>query len=267
MTNLLPLIADLEAEQSALDDLVAPLDDATFDLPTPAPCWRIREQIAHLAAFDVIGELAVADPAGFTVQREAADREPEAYGVNVIEPLVAMDPQDLLRTWREGRDQLLTTLRQADPRARVPWYGPAMSVASMVTARLMETWAHGQDVVDALGRTPVGSDRLRHVAYIGYRARPFSYAVRERDLPPTDVRLDLTSPSGESWTFGDEALADVVQGPALDFCLVITRRRHPDDTCLVATGVAAQEWLGIGQAYAGEPGVGRAPGQFPHLTN
>ena len=32
---------------------------------------------------------------------------------------------------------------------------------------------------------------------------------------------------------------------------MLTRRRHPADTALVAIGDAAREWLSIGQAYAG----------------
>jgi len=145
----------------------------------------------------------------------------------------------------------------------VPWYGPPMSAASKITARLMETWAHGQDVADALGRTRVATDRLRHVAHIGVGARPFSYAINGRELPADPVRVELIGPSGDQWTWGDPDAANVVRGSALDFCLVITQRRHRDDTDVVAEGPLADEWLAIGQAFAGPPGTGRQPGQFP----
>jgi uncharacterized protein (TIGR03084 family) len=157
---------------------------------------------------------------------------------------------------------LLEALRPLDPKARLPWYGPSMGATSFATARLMETWAHGQDVVDALGLTRPATARLRHVAHIGVRARPFAYATRARDLPAVDVRVELTAPDGDVWTWGEAAVADRIVGPALDFCLVVTQRRHPDDTALVATGAAATEWLAIAQAFAGPPGPGRAPGQF-----
>jgi len=56
--------------------------------------------------------------------------------------------------------------------------------------------------------------------------------------------------------------ADRVTGTALDFCLVVTQRRHPADTGLVASGPAAEGWIAIAQAFAGPPGPGRTPGQF-----
>ncbi|MCU1374583.1 MAG: hypothetical protein JWO68_1869, partial [Actinomycetia bacterium] len=121
---------------------------------------------------------------------------------------------------------------------------------------------HGQDVVDALGVTRAPTDRLRHVAFLGSRAVPNSYAAQGRTAPPVAVRIELVGPAGDTWTFGPGDATDVVRGPALDFCLVTTQRRHVADTALVAEGAVAAEWLGIAQAFAGPPGAGREPGQF-----
>jgi uncharacterized protein (TIGR03084 family) len=145
-----------------------------------------------------------------------------------------------------------------DPSARLPWYGPPMSVKSFVTARLMETWAHGQDIVDAVGADRPATDRLRHIAFIGVRARPFSYVNRGLDVPDGDVRVELTAPGGDTWTFG-ESSTDVVRGSALGFALAVTQRRHRDDTDLVIEGPLAQEWMAIAQAFAGPPTDGRPP--------
>jgi uncharacterized protein (TIGR03084 family) len=142
---------------------------------------------------------------------------------------------------------------------RIPWYGPPMSAASFATARLMETWAHGQDVADALGVERAPTDRLRHVAFLGVRALPNSYRVRDLTVPDAPVRVELVAPSGGMWVWGDEGAADVVLGPALDFCLVVTQRRHVDDTALVASGPVATEWLRLAQAFAGPAGPGRPP--------
>ena len=73
-----------------------------------------------------------------------------------------------------------------------------MSAVSFATARLMETWAHGQDVVDALGAHREPTDRLRHVAHIGVRARPFSYVTNGREMPEGEVRVELRSPVGRA---------------------------------------------------------------------
>jgi uncharacterized protein (TIGR03084 family) len=168
----------------------------------------------------------------------------------------------VLGWWRGARGAMLAALAGLDPRNRLPWYGPDMSALSFATARLMETWAHGQDVADVLGVRRPATDRLRHIAHIGVLARPFSYTNRGREVPARPVRVELTGPSGEVWTWGDPAAADLIRGSAEDFCLVVTRRRHPADTDLRAEGPLAAEWIAIAQAFAGPPGPGRAPGQF-----
>jgi uncharacterized protein (TIGR03084 family) len=135
-----------------------------------------------------------------------------------------------------------------------------MSAASMVTARLMETWAHGLDVTDALRSPPSVSGRLRHVAHIGVRTRDFAF--RQHGLPPPDgeFRVELTAPDGDgTWTWGPEDAAQRITGPALDFCLRVTQRRHRDDLALEAVGADADRWLDLAQAFAGPPGPGRLP--------
>ena len=137
-----------------------------------------------------------------------------------------------------------------------------MSAASSLTARIMETWAHGQDVADALGRSRTPTPALRHVAHLGVRALPNSYRARRLAAPEVDVYVALDGLHGEPWVWGPETAANRVEGPALDFCLVVTQRRHVDDTALVTHGDVAHEWMRIAQAFAGPPGAGRRPGQF-----
>jgi uncharacterized protein (TIGR03084 family) len=132
-----------------------------------------------------------------------------------------------------------------------------MSPASSVTARLMETWAHGQDIADALGVEVVPTGRLRHVADLGIRAMPYSYVVNRLAGPTETIRVELTAPDGARWSWGPADAANSVTGEALDFCRVVTQRRHPDDTGLVVTGPVAQQWISIAQAFAGPAGPGR----------
>jgi uncharacterized protein (TIGR03084 family) len=75
-----------------------------------------------------------------------------------------------------------------------------------------------------------------------------------RDTP---IRVELTGPDDSLWTWGPPDAADRVTGPALDFCLLVTQRRHRDDLALVIEGPAATEWMAIAQAFAGEAGPGR----------
>ncbi len=262
-SEMAPLCADLAAEHAALDALVADLAEAQWSTPTPAAGWSVRDQISHLWFFDQRAVMAMEDPAAFAddIHYVLANGGTEAS----IAPGRAMSGEPLLAAWRADRERLLGVAGSIDPAARVPWYGPPMAARSFITARLMETWAHGQDVADALGvqRAPTG--RLRHVAHIGVRARPFSYLVNGKRLPDAPVYVELTAPDGTTWQWGDPC-ADRVTGTALDFCLVVTQRRHVADTGLRAEGDAAQEWIGIAQAFAGEAGGGRAPGQFGRVT-
>jgi uncharacterized protein (TIGR03084 family) len=253
------LVDDLAAESADLDSRVAPLDDDAWRTPTPAAGWDVRDTINHLRSFDRDALLAVTDPDGFAALLAGLGEEAGQYVERLTVEGRATAPAEVLAGWRAGREALARALRAVDPGVRVPWFGPPMSPASFVTARLMETWAHGQDVVDALGQDRPATARLRSVAEIGVRARPFSYAVHGLALPDRPVRVELTGPDGEHWSWGPEDADDVVRGTALDFCLLVTRRRHRDDLDLHVTGPAAEEWTGIAQAFAGPPGAGRQP--------
>jgi uncharacterized protein (TIGR03084 family) len=251
---------DLNAEHAELDAVVATLDEAQWSCATPADGWTVRDQISHLWFFDQRALLALTDADAF-----AADTRQllEAGGTSAsIEPGRALTGSQLLEEWRGDRARLVAVARSVDPSTRVPWYGPAMAARSFITARLMETWAHGQDVFDALGLVRAPTARLRHVAHIGVRARPFSYLINGKDVPEASVQVVLDAPDGSTWEWGD-ASPDRVSGTALDFCLVVTQRRHRADTALHVVGDAATEWIAIAQAFAGEPGGGRVAGQFP----
>ena len=260
MIDLDALRADLADEHEELDAVVSGLDPSTWDTPTPAPGWSIRDQISHLAFFDEQAHLAVTDREAFTASL-AGITDVDSF---VNDPLVrtrALPPTEVLEWWRTARRSMLEAFGAADPGERVPWFGPPMSLGSFISARLMETWAHGQDVVDALGKERAPSSRLRHIAHLGVRARPNSYAANGKTAPEEQIRVELQAPDGETWRW-NEAASDNVVGPALDFCLVVTQRRHIDDTDLVVEGDLAHEWMSIAQVFAGPPGAGREPGQF-----
>jgi uncharacterized protein (TIGR03084 family) len=252
------LAADLAAETQEFTRRLDALGEPAWRTPTPAPGWTVADQVSHLAYFDEAAVRAATDAAAF----DAQDRARLTGADDVARRYRGYSPVRL-RDWFAGaRRSLVAVYADLDPRARVPWFGPSMSAASMLTARLMETWAHGQDIADALGAERQPTDRLRHVAHIGVAARPFSFANRGRPVPQEPVRVELTAPGGAVWAWGPAGATDRVTGTALDFCLVVTQRRHRADTGLVASGPAAEGWIAIAQAFAGPPGPGRTPGQF-----
>jgi len=260
--SLPDLCADLRAEHEDLDGLVATLPDDGWKRPTPAEGWSIRDQIGHLAFFDDAARTALVDPQAFDAHLEEFRTDPVAAMERTVASGRELSVDDLLEWWRRAREELLAALDGLDPDTRIPWYGPPMGARSFVSARLMETWAHGQDVVDALGARRPATHRLRHIAEIGMRTRGWSYIVRGMEPPEADIRVELAAPGGETWEWGDPAAENRVRGDALDFCLVVIQRRHVDDTALEVSGPLAEEWMSIAQAFAGGPGEGRKAGEF-----
>ncbi len=245
------MIADLASEQDSLDLVVADLDEATWQLATDSPGWTIADQISHLQFFDERAALAMNDPAAFGVDRQhLISSAPRDLSVELGRQVSA---GELLDAWRQSRRALIEAALKVDPTLRVPWYGPSMAVKSFLTARLMECWAHGQDVAEAVGVQRSPSVRLKHVAHIGVGARAFSLLINQLPEDSRSIRVELTAPGGELWTWGDETSDQRVLGDALDFCLVVTQRRALSESHLTVVGDSATTWMRIAQAFAGAP--------------
>jgi uncharacterized protein (TIGR03084 family) len=257
--SIAELLGDLDAETAVFDGWIAALADDQWARPTPAEGWTIADQVSHLAYFDDAAVQSATDPDAFRDGLDAVVADVDGFTARIAAENRAKSPDELRAWFARARSELATTYATIDPRARLPWYGPDMSAASMVTARIMETWAHGQDVADAVHLAHPATAAVRHVAFLGVRTRDFSYVARGLDPPGVDVHVELAGPHGEVWSFGAAGAPDTVRGPAVDFCLVVTQRRHVDDTALAVRGPHATQWMAIAQAYAGPPGIGRAP--------
>lgn len=252
-----PIIEDLRAESAELDDLVGDLDAAGWARSTPAPGWTVAHQIGHLLWTDRAALTAITDEPGFAVLLDAAGDNPLGFVDDAAEELAALEPALLLAQWRSTRDALHAALREVPAGRKLPWFGPPMSAASMATARLMETWAHGLDVADALGTHRPATARLRAIAHLGVRTRDFAFTVHALPVPAEEFRVELTAPDGGLWTWGPDHAAQRVRGSALDFCYLVTQRRPRAALALAADGPDARRWLEIAQAFAGPPGPGR----------
>ena len=243
---------DLAAEHSALDTIVSALDDVAWQVATPAEGWDIKDTIAHLVQADVAASMAVLEPERFIEARAAM------LAIGSLDGFFSAEGRsgaDVLASWRTERTKMVDAFRSRGPKDRIPWFGPDMSTRSFATARLMETWSHGRDVADTVGAPWEPTDRIKHVCHIGVTTRGWSYMNRGQPIPEGDVRVELTSPSGETWEWGAVDATDRITGSAEDFCLVVTQRRQPGSTALIADGPLAEEWLSIAQAFAGPPTV------------
>ncbi len=249
--------ADLLDEQAELDSIVSTLTEEQWRTPTASDRWTVADQIGHLAYFDRTASWAIVDEDRFrdslaalapALSGEATDEEIDDLSLGEFR---SVSGAELLTMWRTRRRELAEASDGLTDDQRVIWYGPSMSAKSFLTARLMECWAHGQHVVDALGIERHPTDRLAHIAQLGFITRGWTYANRGLDAPAVPVRVELGSPSGAVWAFGPEDAADSVIGDALDFCLVVTQCRHVDATGLTVTGDAAPDRMLKAQAFAG----------------
>jgi uncharacterized protein (TIGR03084 family) len=263
MSALNAVLADLHAESDDLDQRVAALSTEEWGTLTPAPGWTISHQIAHLAWTDEVSLLGIVDPERFAEVLGDAAADPGGFIDSSANAGYTKTPGELLVRWRAGRAALAVALAGVPDGTKLPWFGTQMSATSMATARLMETWAHGQDIADALGVQRVATARLKHIARLAVRTRDWSFGVNDLAPPSGEFRIELGAPNGdEVWEYGPTNATDRVAGPALDLCLLATQRRHRTDLALVATGPDADRWLDIAQAFAGPPGQGRVSGQF-----
>jgi uncharacterized protein (TIGR03084 family) len=252
-----PIVADLRAESDELDALVAPLPAERWTDPTPAPGWTIAHQIGHLLWTDRVALTSITDEAGFAEALKAAAADPAGFVDAGAEDLAAMPPAELLADWRVTRGRLHDELLIVPAGRKLPWFGPPMSAASMATARLMETWAHGLDVADAVGVKRPATDRLRSIAHLGVRTRDYAFFVNNLPAPAEPFRVELRGPSGDTWSWGAPDAAQRVTGSAEDFCFLVTQRRPLSALDITAHGPDAQRWLELAQAFAGPPGAGR----------
>ncbi len=252
---------DLRLECQALDDIVADLDEKSWSLKTSFYDWTIKDEIAHLAYFDYFARLSATDKETFEKEMLVLAADIENLFKNTMEPGRSKSNKELLKWWRSERNQMLEAYEKLDPKTRLPWHIP-MSARSSATARLMETWAHGQDIVDTLGVSRSVGDRIRHIAHLGVSTFAWSFSCRGLEVPNELVRVDLESPSGKVWNWGPKSSENKIKGKAEDFCLVVTQRRHYGDTNLVVKGDVAKQWMEIAQVFAGPPAEGPKPGNI-----
>lgn len=253
------VFADLAGEGAELDGVLAGLSAEQWQLPTSAPGWSIADQVGHLTATDELAVQAARDPEGFRAVRG----ELVAMLEGGLEPASQYRPSEsgvaLHERWRTAQSAVLDALHGHPPGTRMPWFGPDMSPAGIATGRLMELWAHGGDIADALGMVRPPTGRIRHIARLGVGARDHAFAVHGLPAPSDPFRVELVGPDGDVWHFGPADAPQAVTGPAIDFCLLATRRVHRNDTALRASGPDADRWLDVAQAFVGAPGEGRPP--------
>ena len=161
--------------------------------------------------------------------------------------------KELYDVWLEGSYQTAYNYSKVDTKMRVKWAGPEMSARSSITARQMETWAHGHEIFDVLGVKRIETDRVKNIVFLGVNTFGWSYVVNKKVVPENMPYLLLTAPSGDLWEFGDKNNQEIISGEAVSFAQVVTQTRSFDDVNLKVKGHVSAEWMNIAQCFAGGP--------------
>ncbi len=249
------ICVDIEAETEALAGVVDGFSEHQWRAPTVAEGWDSYETILHLGATGWICDLAVSNPAGFAkVRARLANGEVSVHEL-VRSETKAKEGNELWRWFLEIRGSMVNSLRKTEPKARITWLGPDIGARSLATSRLLETWTHSHDLADTFDVPYPPTDRLRHIAHIGYVTREFSYINRGMSMPDEPVRLELLSPNGESWTWGPSDAEQLVVSTAYEFCKVLTRRLPLRESTVETKGAFATEWMEIAQPWIEPPRI------------
>ncbi len=256
-------VIDFRQESLALYALMEGLSDDEFHTQTQFKQWTINDIIGHLHMWNWAADLSLRDESGILAFLQDVQKSMRQHGD--LKPfenqwLDGLSGRTLLHRWQGFFVEMSDRFSAADPRARVKWGGPDMSVRSSISARLMETWAHGQAAFDVLGRVREDTDRIRNVAVLGVNTYGWTFANRGREVPGPMPHVQLTAPGGEIWTWGEPDDNNRIEGSATGFCQTVTQVRNVADTDLDVRGATAAQWMTDAQCFAGPPQDPPPPG-------
>lgn len=229
------------------------LDDSRWTRPTAAAGWSVEDQFIHLGSGDARACLALEDPPGFVASRDGSGSPDDEVARRRGRPR-----SELLDDAAQVATRLERLLAAVDA-DRVPWFGPPMRPDTFVVSRVMEWWAHGLDVTDALPGVELPTTAAPYVAALGVRTRSFAFGLHGVSAPPCLPELVLHDGDGREVLRAGDASCGHVHGPVTDFAAVVVRRRRVSTVGLDVAGENTRSWLEIAQAYAGPPGPGPGP--------
>jgi uncharacterized protein (TIGR03084 family) len=245
---------DFREESDALYELLEPLADEDFQKKTQFKEWTISDVLGHLHMWNWAAEKSLNDPDAFDkFITELFEEYTSGGSLRTYEPkwLDGLKDRELFEKWHSFCLEISKSFETADPDKRVKWAGPDMSVRASIGSRMMETWAHGQEIFDLLGVVRKNTDSIKNIAFLGIRTFGWTFKNRGVESPDTKAYVRLTAPSGEIWEWNDPSETCKVEGDAVEFCQVVTQVRNVADTSLEVVGEAAREWMSIAQCFAG----------------
>ncbi|UYV38385.1 TIGR03084 family metal-binding protein [Rhodobacteraceae bacterium D3-12] len=251
MIQMILQAKDFKTESMALHGLLTSIDPSRFDENTQFKDWTLNCVLQHLHFWNIMADFSLTNEAEFVKilgELRESDLSKRGFENYYLEGLKG---KPLLDAWRKRVFDVADNFFSADPKVRLKWGGPDMSAKSSISARLMETWAHGQEVYDQLGIQRVNSDYIRNIAHLGVNTFGYAHSIRERKVPEHIPYVKLIAASGGIWEWNTPDATSFVEGDAVEFCQVITQTRNIADTKLQVVGDVATQWMSIAQCFAG----------------
>lgn len=254
-------VQDFLDESEGLFAVIQDLEEADFARETQFKGWTIEDVLRHLHYWNRAVDFASQGEEAFSglkARVQAAIKVGDT--LRVVERKAIPETGKVLRaSWIGFARALAKRWENVDPKARLPWVGPEMSARSAITARQMETWAHGFEIFDLLGQERQEHDRIKNIVILGANTFGWSHHVHGLPVPDAMPKLVLTAPFGDVWEMGEES-AGRIEGAAVDFAAVVTQTRALADTGLAVKGEVAETWMAHAQCFAGPPETPPAKG-------
>ncbi|MCP4304370.1 MAG: maleylpyruvate isomerase family mycothiol-dependent enzyme [bacterium] len=251
------ILSDLVAEQQALDQFLQRINERQWVLPTSAPGWSIKDVVSHLAYTERFAAQVLAE--GNSVVKKAKVTDIDAWTALGITEGRDMRYQQVIEWWRNSRADVVDALSRMEGNERVAWIDGDMSARAFATLRLMETWAHGLDIKDAMEGLLVydeeeedptlDTSRIRHVAWLAHRMLPYAFGEAGEDFPDSGIRLELMGPRYARWVYGPEDAPDIIKGIASEWCRIAVQRMDHGATSLKTEGEKADTAIKVVRTY------------------
>jgi uncharacterized protein (TIGR03084 family) len=250
------VVRALADQQTELTGILDGLDDDAWRRPSRCDGWTVADVVLHLAQTN---EMAIASVDGRFAEylADVGRQLGDAPRTNVDDGAALMVAKersrplaDLKARWRSTVNEFLGRLDHTDFRRRVTWVAGELSVRTLVTTRLAETWIHSGDVADGLGIQLQPDERLKHVARLAWRTLPYAFERGGREISGP-VAFALSGPTGDAWDFlPEQTPLTTIRGSGVDLCLVAARRVDPKQTSLTGEGPDADAVLELVRTYA-----------------
>ncbi len=254
---------DFKDESNNLHKILENLSEDELDEKTLFKNWSFNRIIRHLHVWNYGAKISLVDKNKWTkFYNKLRYSLSKGKNLNDFENDFTnnLKGKSLLDSWKKLYEETAEIFKFEDPKNRVKWVGPDMSVISSISARHMETWAHGQAIFDSLGVHRVNQDRIINIVIMGKNTFNWSFRVNNLNIPKAIPFLQFTSPSGKLWTFNEVNKSNYINGLAEDFCQVVTQVRNIKDVNLKVHGAISKKWMQIAQCFAGKAQKPPKPG-------